>query len=285
MVEDKKYCVYCHTSPSGKKYVGITSQEPERRWRGGSGYYKTPFYNAIRKYGWENIEHEILENGLTHDEANEREMHYISLYNSKDSKHGYNSTLGGDGSKGRTPSDEVKKVLSEKCRWFRHTPEAIEKITEKAKENWTRPEFRERMKETHSGKNHYMYGKRMSPERRAQHSIAMTGRKHTDEWKRQASERLRGAGNPNYGRKFGADFCEIQRKQGIARMADPAARQHLRDCFERKQVEQYTVSGEYLASFDGLHEAERETGVRASNISLCCRGNRKSASGFVWKYA
>ena len=29
------YCVYKHTSPSGKSYIGITNQRPERRWRGG----------------------------------------------------------------------------------------------------------------------------------------------------------------------------------------------------------------------------------------------------------
>ena len=28
---DKCYSVYMHTSPSGKKYIGITCQEPEKR--------------------------------------------------------------------------------------------------------------------------------------------------------------------------------------------------------------------------------------------------------------
>lgn len=36
----REYCVYVHTNEiNGKKYVGMTSQVPERRWRtDGSGY-------------------------------------------------------------------------------------------------------------------------------------------------------------------------------------------------------------------------------------------------------
>ena len=55
------YVVYKHTSPSGKVYIGITGQDIHRRWRNnGEGYRGQLFYNAIKKYGWENISHEIL---------------------------------------------------------------------------------------------------------------------------------------------------------------------------------------------------------------------------------
>ena len=44
--------LYMHICPNGKKYVGITIQEPNQRWRDGKGYYKNKhFYNAILKYG------------------------------------------------------------------------------------------------------------------------------------------------------------------------------------------------------------------------------------------
>lgn len=40
MENNKKYCVYMHTSPSEKRYIGITSQSPEARWRkNGAGYF------------------------------------------------------------------------------------------------------------------------------------------------------------------------------------------------------------------------------------------------------
>lgn len=55
------YIVYRHTSPSGKVYIGITSRQPEQRWLNGNGYKDSPkFYNAIKKYGWDNFNHEIL---------------------------------------------------------------------------------------------------------------------------------------------------------------------------------------------------------------------------------
>ena len=42
---------------------------------------------------------------------------------------------------------------------------------------------------------------------------------------------------------------------------------------------------ELLATFPSLSEAERVTGIANGNISNCCLGNRKSAGGYVWKYA
>lgn len=35
------YCVYKHTSPSGKVYVGITELKPKYRWNNGKGYTRT----------------------------------------------------------------------------------------------------------------------------------------------------------------------------------------------------------------------------------------------------
>lgn len=59
------YIVYRHTSPNGKVYIGITSRKPEQRWKNVNGYKDSPkFYNAIKKYGWDNFKHEILFDGL-----------------------------------------------------------------------------------------------------------------------------------------------------------------------------------------------------------------------------
>ena len=39
---EKKYKIYKHTSPSGKVYIGQTSQDnPVQRWKnGGKGYFR-----------------------------------------------------------------------------------------------------------------------------------------------------------------------------------------------------------------------------------------------------
>lgn len=85
------YKVYKHTVPNGKVYIGVTSYEPEIRWMGGRGYKDNcEFFNAILKYGWDNIQHEILFDGLTKKEAFDIEAKQIALYNSTDSLYGYN---------------------------------------------------------------------------------------------------------------------------------------------------------------------------------------------------
>ena len=62
---NRKYCVYVHTTPSGKRYVGLTSFSPEKRWRNGGNYRSSKyFYNAIKKYGWDNIKHEVVASEL-----------------------------------------------------------------------------------------------------------------------------------------------------------------------------------------------------------------------------
>lgn len=89
-----KYSVYKHTSPSGKSYIGITKNNPEKRWKGGWGYYEqTKFFNAIKKYGWENFNHEVLETGLSLKKAWEREKYYIAKFDSFGN--GYNADEGG----------------------------------------------------------------------------------------------------------------------------------------------------------------------------------------------
>lgn len=87
----KKYIVYIHTNLiNNKKYIGITCQEPQKRWgKDGYGYREQlKFYNAIQKYGWNNFSHEIVAKNLTNEEALELESEYISYYNSINN--GYN---------------------------------------------------------------------------------------------------------------------------------------------------------------------------------------------------
>ena len=113
------WTVYCHTTPSGKRYIGITSKEnAEKRWRDGKGYDpETPFGKAIEKYKWENIQHNILFNDLTEKEAKWLENYLICYYRTfvgfKDDCKGYNCTLGGDGLVGWHPTNETKEKMSE----------------------------------------------------------------------------------------------------------------------------------------------------------------------------
>lgn len=107
----KRYWVYIHTCPNGKRYVGITtSKKPESRWCEGLGYkYNKHFYSAIVKYGWENITHEVFE-VQSPEEMYWLEKYLIAYYLTTCPHLGYNSSTGGKvSSQGRKLSESHKQ--------------------------------------------------------------------------------------------------------------------------------------------------------------------------------
>lgn len=137
---DKKWCVYMHTNKiNGKKYVGITSRNPEDRWQtNGTGYSgQKHFWNAINKYGWDNFKHEILLSNETFEYACAVEKCLIRHYKSYDRNYGYNLTLGGEG---MCLTEEQRQKLSERMRGEgnpfygkHHTEQTRKRISELAK--------------------------------------------------------------------------------------------------------------------------------------------------------
>jgi hypothetical protein len=108
-ITTNNYTVYVHVSPSKKVYVGITGIKPEYRWDNGRGYKKQVFYNAIQKYGWNNIQHIIVAENLSLDEANALERELISKYNSTNPLFGYNVDNGGN-NLGSKSEDHKRKI-------------------------------------------------------------------------------------------------------------------------------------------------------------------------------
>lgn len=146
------YCIYIHTNKiNGKVYIGKTCQEPRLRFgSNGSGYRVCPaFYNAIKKYGWDNFSHDILCDGLTAEEANEKEIEYIALYDSTNKTKGYNLRNGGDGFDSAASKDlwanqdYVNRVkAANKKNWA--DEEYRTKIVNRMNEAWKDPEKRKR---------------------------------------------------------------------------------------------------------------------------------------------
>ena len=126
---DKCWTVYIHISPSNKYYVGITSQKPKYRWNNGEGYkYNVYFYRAVQKYGWNNIQHEIIAEHLTHDEACDMEKTLIKKLQANDRMYGYNLTDGGQGISGMKRSPETIEKIRQANIGKTFSPEVIEKI-------------------------------------------------------------------------------------------------------------------------------------------------------------
>jgi len=147
------YTVYLHTNKiDNKKYVGITCQEPyEKRFNGdGSGYKNcVHFWNAIKKFGWENFEHKVLERVETEKEAMAFEKHYIALFQSDNDEFGYNIKSGGEHqhypqeirdkiskanmgrkspTEGKHHSEETKRKIRDAQKGRKFTPEHAENV-------------------------------------------------------------------------------------------------------------------------------------------------------------
>lgn len=139
VIENGNYCVYIHTSPSGKKYIGQTGKKPEYRWgKNGNGYlnkndggYTQPaFAYAILKYGWENFDHEIIASNLTKDEADNFEKLLIEKLDTMNPQCGYNCREGGNSS---CISEETRKKISKTLKGNVISEETRKKISESLK--------------------------------------------------------------------------------------------------------------------------------------------------------
>jgi predicted GIY-YIG superfamily endonuclease len=144
----KKWTVYLHITPNGKKYVGITGQKPSRRWQNGYGYASQYFKRAIKLYGWDNIQHIIVAENLTEKQAGEMEIKLIADYKSDQREYGYNIKSGGKDCSpfhGKTQEElnEIWRKISEsnkgKGQYFGKTDDEILTIRNKmieARKRW-----------------------------------------------------------------------------------------------------------------------------------------------------
>lgn len=116
----KPYTVYMHVFPDDRLYIGITCQDPEKRWgENGRGYKRRPrktgrytqpkMAKAINKFGWSNIKHHILFTGLTKEEAEDWEIYLIQFFDTIEN--GYNIAKGG-GAHGSTAQPEQEPVCA-----------------------------------------------------------------------------------------------------------------------------------------------------------------------------
>lgn len=51
-----------------------------------------------------------------------------------------------------------------------------------------------------------------------------------------------------------------------------------------KRVSQYTMNGEWLATYFNAETAAEISGTTASSIHYCCKGKGEYSKGYIWKY-
>jgi group I intron endonuclease len=132
------HVIYKITSPSGKVYIGRTKHFSQRmadhKFDATSGRKNQALHKAIRKYGWDNMTKEIIDQ-TSESKIVALEYYYIGKYNSI--KEGYNNTIntsdGGNVWNGKEDTQQFK-------------------------------DFKDKMKIINSGKNNGMYGRKHSEE-------------------------------------------------------------------------------------------------------------------------
>jgi group I intron endonuclease len=242
------YTVYKHTTPSGKVYIGTTSKKPEYRWNNGKGYMSNKrFCDAILKYGWENIEHEVISTGLDKGQAYAMEVELIAKYDATNPAKGYNISIGGEcGALG-----------------IHHSQATRQKISEAKKGHALGPETRRKISEALKGANSPNYGKHLSPETR-----------------RKISEALKGANSPNYGKHLSP---ETRQKISEAHKGKKVSEHVILAMTEATSKKVLCVeTGEVYKS---ISEAGRQLGISSKAISNVCRGKAKTSGGYHWEYA
>jgi len=260
--------IYKITNTINKKaYVGITvNADPLHRWishksnnRNGRGC--PLLMKAFKKHGEDAFTFEVLIICFDED-VYKYEKEYIIKYNGM-SPNGYNVAEGGKSGRnflGKTHSEETKH-----------------KISVASKKYSSRPEVRERYRQT-------------AIEFNKTHNISDLLKK-SEKWKKALEE-------GRIGRKGSTRSDDIKAKisEGLKRYYttqltnDNPIRDHkkhsnsLRKANGRKVV-QFSKENERIAAFDSIVEAFEKTGVSASSIRNNVLGYSKTAYGYIWKYA
>lgn len=243
----RKYCVYMHRFPNGKVYIGQTCQKPEIRFRNGNGYKGCRFIeSAIKKYGWENVEHIILADNLDEDGANELEQKYIEQYKSTAKEFGYNLRSGG--TSGYHYTETTKAIMREKATGKKRTQESKSKQSATLKR--------------------YYASHIVSEETREKLRVANTGKKRPQNV--VTEQQLR-------------NIKPHQFKKGHA--PNEKSKQTIRERMSKKVI-QYDKNMNVIAVHPSIAAASAAAGFKSKNaVGNAVRGRTKITGGYIWRYA
>jgi group I intron endonuclease len=223
---------------NGKIYIGKSVNNNSDYF--GSGVSIT---QALKKYGKDFFEKEILECCNSIEELNEQEKFWIKKHNSTNKNLGYNVSEGGDGGNTRqgfskSEIDDYKNKMSYSMLNSEKYLEFVKKIKGKK-----RPEHSKKLKQL------YESGK-MRPWNK--------GIKTSDETKLKISEK-------NKGKKLSDDA-----KKKISES-------------KKIKVLMLSKEGDLIRSFDSIKDASEIMRINRCCISDCINSRQKSAGGYKWE--
>lgn len=256
----KDYCVYKHTLPDGKSYIGITRRCASQRWLNGKGYKNNvAFFNAVLHYGWANVKHDILFSDLSKDEASNVEKSLIKKFRTDEIGYGFNLQTGG--TKGFTHNEATRKKISNASKAHWQDQEYRKKTCDAIKASQAREDVKKKKSEWAKKRYHE------DAAYREKFLQSIKNYMNTDDAKRLHAEAIKRKWNePGYKKKW---------KEKMSGAKNPRAR----------AIKQYTMCGDFVACYATCKEASEKTGASRSGITACAKGNYETSGGYVWRYA
>lgn len=138
---------------------------------------------------------------------------------------------------------------------------------------WTE-ERKEKFKKLMSGENNPCFGKPKSEETRKKLSEALKGRIITEETRKKTSETMKGVPKSEETRK--------KMKEAASKRTNnlPTGKDH----HGSKPVNQYDLNGNFIKTFESIHQAAKELSIQPNGICLNCKGKLKTTGGYIFKY-
>ena len=219
----KVYCI--ENKLDGKKYIGITKGEIDRRFKqhkqitkSKNSSYRNHIHKAMAMYGIENFTVYQVDEANTKEDLFEKEKYWIKKLDTKNN--GYNETDGGEGTWGWKPTEEQRKQNSERIKIAMQDVNLRKNLSEKSKQHWEnlteeeKENKRKRFNESKIG-NQHAKGKhwKLSDETKKKISESKKGWKMSDETKQKLSD----IAKKRIGRKNSPETIERMRQSAILR--------------------------------------------------------------------
>lgn len=266
---------------NNKVYIGQTSLDPNIRYRShvNSSYnvksndYDCVIHRAIRKYGIDSFDFEIVEE-IDNKHLDAREVYWIKFYNSY--FNGYNMTIGGNGAKKYddnmllecwNTSDNIVEAANEIGCDRGHLSKRLQSIGVNKCDI-----KKKRYKSIQNKRGFLIYkydlnGNYLESFSSINDARRKTGISHIE---------LCIDGKTNTAGGY------IWSKNKFERF--PIKDQSNNRCGQKKKIVAYDRYGRLIKKFNSIREASIQLNLDFSNISKACRGIQKTCGGYVWKY-
>lgn len=195
---------------NGKIYIGQTVQ-PDKRWsqhRNDAAKPTMVIHHAIKKYGADNFEFEVIAGCKTWEDTNDVETLLVSQYGSL-VPNGYNIAPGGMNA---PKTEEWKRKVSQALMGHEVSQETRDKVSKGNTGKVRSEEFKQGVSAFHTGKfvseetrqllSEINTGKKASEETKLKIGAANKGRKLSEEARRRIGDAIRGTSTVHKGRTW-----------------------------------------------------------------------------------